>query len=105
MGRELGNGLPGIEADLNMILTATETLREIASAPDEAQDGSRIYDFNIRWGVLMSGRLMRLEHYYRVGDLLEGQEQRYRELRRELEDATPLIERLGLSRPTVPLED
>ncbi len=53
----------------------------------------------------MSDRLMRLEHYYRAGELTKDQERRYRELRRELEKATPLAERLGLGRPAVPLED
>jgi hypothetical protein len=99
-----GKGPPGIERDLGMLFAATEALRELASDSQRAQDGSKIYDFNVRWGVLMSGRLMRLEHYYRAGDLTEDQEQRYQELRRELEDATPSIECLGISRPTVPLE-
>jgi hypothetical protein len=95
---------PGIGRDLGMIFAATEALRELAADSQKAQDGSRIYDFNVRWGVLISGRLVRLEHYYRVGDLTKDQEQHYQELRRELQDATPFIERLGVSRPTVPLE-
>ncbi len=57
------------------------------------------------WGVLMSGRLKRLEHYYRAGELTEDQERHYRDLRGDLEDAAPLAERLGVARPTVPLED
>ena len=64
-----GKGPPGIERDLEMLFTATEALRELASDPDKAQDGARIYDFNVRWGTLMSGRLIRLEHYYRGGSL------------------------------------
>jgi hypothetical protein len=100
-----GKGPPGIERDLEMLFTATEALRELASDPDKAQDGARIYDFNVRWGTLMSGRLMRLEHYYRAGELAEDQTRSYRELRHELKDAKPLTERLGISPPTVPLED
>lgn len=86
-----------------MISEAVEALRDLASDPD--RDGSRVYDFSIRWGVLMSGRLKRLEHYYRAGQLTGEQERRYRGLRRELKDATPRIERLGISRPAVPLDD
>jgi hypothetical protein len=97
-------GPSGIERDLDVLFTATGALRELASDPETAQDGSRIYDFNVRWGTLMSGRLIRLEHYHRAGELTEEQERRYRELRRELKDATPTIESLGISRPTVPLE-
>jgi hypothetical protein len=99
-----GTRLPGIDKDLSIVFTATEILRELASDPYKAEDGARVYDFSIRWGTLMSGRLKRLEHYYRAGDLAEAQERRYRELRGELEDAMPLIERLGIAWPTVPLE-
>lgn len=97
-------GPPGIDADLDMILAEIVALRELASDPEEAEDGAKVYDFGIRWGVLLSGRLKRLEHYHRTGELAEEQERRYRELGRELRDATPLAERLGVARPPVPPE-
>jgi hypothetical protein len=99
-----GTGRPGIDRDLDMIFAETEALRELASGPEEAPDGARVYDFSIRWGTLMSGRLKRLEHYYQAGELTEDQERAYRELKRELQAATPLTEHLGIGRPTVPLE-
>ncbi|MGH3145809.1 MAG: hypothetical protein ACRDTR_08410 [Rubrobacter sp.] len=105
MPAEPTTGPPGIDGDLDMIFDGVGALRELASDPDEAQDGARVYDFSIRWGVLVSGRLERLEHYYRAEELAEEGERRYRELRRELQDAMPQIERLGITRPTVPLED
>jgi hypothetical protein len=37
--------------------------------------------------------------------LTEEGARRYRDLIRELRDATPMIERLGVARPSVPLED
>jgi hypothetical protein len=86
MTDEPGKGRPGIDTDLGMISTQSEALRELASDPAKAEDGSRVYDFSIRWGALMSGRLKRLEHYYRAGELTEDQKSRYRELRRELKD-------------------
>jgi predicted phage gp36 major capsid-like protein len=55
--------------------------------------------------VLLSGRLKRLEHYYQAEALTDDQVQRYRELRHELKDAAPQIERLGVAEPTAPLED
>ncbi len=97
-------GPPGIDADLSMVSAEVGALRELASDPKGAEDGARIYDFNVRWGTLMSGRLLRVEHYHRAGELTEEQERRYRELRRELGEAMPLIERLGITRPSVPLE-
>lgn len=88
-----------------MVAAEVAALRELASDSDKARDVARIYDFSIRWGVLMSGRLLRLEHYYRQEDLTRQQKRRYESLRRELNEAKPLIERLGLTRPAVPLED
>lgn len=105
MANKPETGRPRIDADLDMVFAGVEALRELAADPAKAKDGARVYDFSIRWGTLLSGRLMRLEYYYRAGDLTEDQERRYRELRRELREATPQIERLGIGRPTVPLED
>jgi hypothetical protein len=95
-------GPPGIDRDLGMISAALEELSHLASDEQEAQDSARIYDFSIRWGVLLSGRLKRLDHYHRTGELTENQEIRYQELREELREAAPRAERLGVARPTIP---
>jgi hypothetical protein len=105
MTNEPGTGPPGIDEDLSLVAAGTRGLRELALDPVGSEDGARIYDFSIRWGVLMSGRLKRLERYYRAGALTEDQERGYRELRRDLKEAAPLAEGLGIGRPTVPLED
>lgn len=105
MAAESSIGPPGIDRDLDVIFAGIEALRDLASDPDKAKDGARVYDFNVRWGTLMSGRLMRLEHYYRAVKLTGEQERRYRELRREFENVAPAIESLGVTRPTVPLQD
>ena len=99
------SGPPGLDRDLGMLSAGLEALRELAADPKGANDGARVYDFGIRWGVLMSGRLERVEHYHRAGELTESQELRYRKLKRELREATPQIERLDIGRPTVPLDD
>lgn len=104
MQSDPGAGRPGIDKDLSMVATGIAVLRELASDPADSKDGARIYDFSIKWGVLMSGRLKRLEYYYRAGDLTEYQERRYRELRRELKEAASLTEWLGIGPPTVPLD-
>jgi hypothetical protein len=95
-------GPPGLDRDLGMISAGVEELRQLASDLQKAQDSARIYDFSIRWGVLMSGRLKRLEHYHRTGELTQEQEIRYGELREELREAAPRAERLGVARPTIP---
>lgn len=94
-------GPPGIDRDIGMILVVLEELRQLASDKQKAQDSARIYDFSIRWGVLMSGRLERLEHYHRSEELTQDQEIRYQELGQELRDAAPQAERLGIARPGV----
>lgn len=99
------SGPTGADVDLSMVAAGIGALHALASDPAKAGDGASVYDFSIRWGTLMSGRLMRLEHYYRAGDLTEDQKRRYRDLRRELREAAPQAGRLGLGRPTVSLED
>ncbi len=105
MRDETACGPPGIDKDLSAVADGIRGLRELALDPVGSENSTRVYDFSIRWGVLMSGRLKRLEHYYRARVLTQEQERAYRRLRDELEDATPLAEGLGLGRPTVPLED
>lgn len=105
MGDEHGAGPPGIDGDLGMVAAEIAALRSLDADPEKSNDSARIYDFSIRWGVLMSGRLKRIEHYYRTEELTGDQTRRYRNLRSELKEAGEQIERLGLTRPTVPLED
>lgn len=105
MDSEPGKGPPGIGRDLELVAAGLAGLRELASDPRKAEDDARIYDFRIKWGVLISGRLKRLEHYHRAGELTQGQERRYRDLKRELRAATPEAERLGLARPGISPED
>lgn len=87
--------------DLDLIFAAVDALEEIAADPGKAADRSRIYDFSIRWGVLLAGRLHRLEHLDRAGALSAEERQGYEALVARLRDATPVAERLGLTRPTL----
>lgn len=105
MRDEPGRGPPGIEWDMSMVAAGIRALRELATDPVTSEDGARVYDFSIRWGVLMAGRLKRLEHYHRAGELTQEQEVAYRRLGDELEEATPLAEGLGIGRPAVPPGD
>ena len=94
-------GPPGIDRDINMISSALEELRRLASDHKNAQDDAEIYDFSIRWGVLLSGRLERLDHYYHAGELTPDQAYHYGELKQELREAAPRAEHLGIARPNI----
>jgi hypothetical protein len=98
---ESGAGPPGIDRDIDMISAALEELNSLASDEQKARDDARVYDFSIRWGVLLSGRLERLNHYHRAGELTRDQERRYRQLGQELRVAAPQAERLGIAKPTI----
>lgn len=86
--------------DLDLIFAAADTLDELAADPDAAGDRARIYDFSIRWGVLLAGRLHRLEHYAAQGALSSEEKERYDVLVQRLRAASATAQRLGLTRPT-----
>ncbi|MDR7299892.1 hypothetical protein [Haloactinomyces albus] len=89
----------GADTDLDLLFAQVQALRELASDPDKAQDSDRVYDFGIRWAVLLYGRLQRLDHYHHRSELAPDEQARYERLRAELREAVPLVERLGLPRP------
>jgi hypothetical protein len=85
--------------DLDLIFAAVDTLDELAADPDASGDRARIYDFSIRWGVLLAGRLQRLEHYAGLGELSPDEKERYDLLVRRLRGAGAAAQRLDLTRP------
>ncbi|ABG05647.1 hypothetical protein Rxyl_2732 [Rubrobacter xylanophilus DSM 9941] len=99
------SGPPGIARDIALVGAAARELRELAADPERSRSGEEVYDFSIRWGTLLMGRLQRVEHYHRRGELAPEDERAYRALKRELREALPLADRLGLGRPPVPLDE
>ncbi|MFD0899328.1 hypothetical protein [Actinomadura sediminis] len=91
-------GEPGASEDLELLEEQVRALRELAG---DRPDGARIYDFGVRWGTFLAGRLERLEHYHRSGGLSVDERERYAGLRSRLSEVLPLIEELGLARPRV----
>lgn len=53
------------------------------------------------WDQLMGALEVVLEPRYRAGTMLPDQKARYRELRQQLQDALPTLDRLQLSRPRI----
>lgn len=95
----------GVDADLDLAFAHVKALRELASDPGKAKDSALVYDFSIRWGTLLHGRLERLAYYHSQGRLAPGERARYDLLRDELRGVAPLAERLGLARPALVLDD
>lgn len=79
-------------------------LHELASDPATAADSDRVYDFSIRWGTFLAGRLQRLDHYADRGELDPLERERYAALQDALRAALPDVRRLGLARPARPAE-
>ncbi|MBV9164259.1 MAG: hypothetical protein JO281_22540 [Pseudonocardiales bacterium] len=106
MRDESGNSrVKGVDADLDLMFAAVKALRELASDPNTAQDSARVYDFSIRWGTLLHGRLERLAYYHGRGEFAPDDQERYQALCSALRDSLPLVERLGLALPSVALDD
>lgn len=99
------NRVVGVDADLDVAFAQVKALGELASDSRKSGDSARVYDFSIRWGTLLHGRLERLAYYHSRGRLAPDEQARYDSLRGELRDVELLIERLGLARPSVILDD
>lgn len=95
----------GVDTDLDVLFVQLEALRELACDADKTRHPGRIYDFSIRWGTFLHGRLERLAYYQRRGDLTVEQQARYEVLCTQLRQALPLIDRLCLTRPDAVLGD
>lgn len=96
-----GSRVVGVDADLDLLFDQLKALHELAADPERSRDSARIYDFSIRWGTFVHGRLERLAHYYGRAALGPDEQARYQALCCELRDALPLLDQLGLVRPQV----
>jgi len=86
-----------IDDDVECLTEQIEALKQLGRQ-DEVTDGER-YDFSIRWGTALAGRLPRLVHYSSRGLLDETDERRFQALCDELRELSELIERIGLTQP------
>jgi hypothetical protein len=92
-----------IEIVLHGVTAETDFLPELAASWEDESDANR-YVWYIEWHELMS-RLEDVEAAYRAGALTDEQRARYHDLRRKLRTHLPLLEQLGLTTPSVPLEE
>ena len=86
-----------IDDDVEWLTEQIEALKQLGHQ-DEVSDGEK-YDFSIRWGTALAGRLQRLVHYSSRGLLDEADERRVQALCDELRGLSDLIDRIGLAQP------
>jgi hypothetical protein len=89
-----------IDSDVELITQQIAALKKLAAADDQEPIGEgRRYDFSIRWGTVLAGRLRRLVHYSALGRLDDADERRFQDLCHELRALSPLIDRFRLAQP------
>lgn len=87
----------GIDDDFELLNEQIQTLKQLGDK-DELEEGES-YDFSIRWGAALAGRLRRLVHYSAQGILSEADERRFQSLCDELRGLSELIDRFDLTHP------
>ena len=92
-----------IETVLHGVTAETDFLPELAAFWEDESDANR-YVWYVEWRELMA-RLEDVEAAYRAGAMTDEQRERYHTLRQKLRTHLPLLEQLGLTTPSVPLED
>jgi hypothetical protein len=87
----------GVDDDFEWINEQIQALKQLGEK-DELEEGES-YDFSIRWGAALAGRLRRLVHYSSQGILSEADERRFQSLCDELRGLSELIDRFDLAHP------
>ena len=86
-----------IDDDVELLTEQIQALKQLAVKDD--LDDDTIYDFSIRWGTALSGRLRRLVHYSCLGQLDEADERRFQALCDQLRALSGPIDRFELAQP------
>lgn len=89
-----------VDDDVALLTEQVEELKRLG-IDGPAGDGE-VYDFSIRWGTALAGRLPRLIHYYRLGALSNTDAHRVRTLWDELRAVSALAAGYGLACPALP---
>jgi hypothetical protein len=86
-----------IDDDVEWLTEQIRLLKQLGQE-DVVDDGKK-YDFSIRWGTALAGRLPRLVHFSSRGLLDEADERRFQTLCDELRGLSDVIDRIGLAQP------
>ncbi|WP_082969832.1 hypothetical protein [Mycobacterium sp. E3305] len=88
-----------IDTDVELLAAQIQAL-EALGRKDLVEDGE-VYDFSVRWGAVLAGRLPRLVHYSSLGLLDDADRHRFESLCADLRRVSESAERLGLPRPVL----
>ena len=88
-----------IDDDVELITEQIQALKQLG-LQDEVDDDA-VYDFSIRWGAALAGRLPRLVHYSQPGCSTRPMNAGFKSLCDELRGLSDLIDRIGLAQPGV----
>lgn len=89
-----------VDNDLELITGQINALKELAKTDDDGPITEvQRYDFAIRWGTVLAGRLRRVVHYASLGRLDNADVRRFHALCDELRALSHLIDRFRLARP------
>jgi hypothetical protein len=86
-----------VDDDIEWLTEQVEALRELGRQ-EHVSDGEK-YDFSIRWGTALAGRLPRLVHYSSRGLLEPADEYQFQALCDDLRGLSDLIAGMGLVQP------
>ena len=89
-----------IDDDVELINEQIKALKQLGQQDDAEpiSEGQR-YDFSIRWGTVLAGRLRRLVHYNSLGMLDDAGERTFHAVCDELRSLSHLIDRFRLAQP------
>ena len=88
-----------IDDDVELVNEQIKALKELGGQGQVSE--VQRYDFSIRWGTILAGRLRRLVHYSSLGMLDDADEHRFHALCAELRSLSDLIDRFRLARPVL----
>jgi|SRR5690625_1686552 len=86
-----------IDADLDIIAEQIAILRNLSAQPQVSD--ATLYDFSIRWGTVLAGRVPRLIHYRDHRLLSATDSDRVHDVCAQLRALTARARRLGLAVP------
>ena len=91
-----GAGVPGIDLDLAMLEDYLSEILGFGEAHGADTSAHGWYELSVQWGVLLAGRLPRVEHFANLGALTSGQAERLEALRGRAEENRAVLHGLEL---------
>ncbi|MDG3010851.1 hypothetical protein G4X40_11895 [Rhodococcus sp. D2-41] len=93
----------GVDDDFAVLDQQIHALLTLGENDDVADED--VYDFSIRWGTALAGRLPRLAHYSALHELDAADERHFQSLRAQLDSMRPLMRRFSLATPALGHDD